>query len=65
MVLMKNLSIDNSKHSPFGVSKVSGDLLVQEYGKYFGLNTSLLESWLFDWRKSCRSRTAWFFVLFI
>jgi CDP-paratose 2-epimerase len=31
--------IDASTHSPFGVSKTSGDLYVQEYGKYFGLKT--------------------------
>jgi len=35
----ENLSIDRSTHSPFGASKVSGDLYVQEYGKYFGLKT--------------------------
>lgn len=35
----EKFSIDNSKHSPFGVSKTSGDLYVQEYGKYFGLKT--------------------------
>ena len=35
----ESMSIDQSKHSLFGVSKLSGDLLVQEYGRYFGLNT--------------------------
>ena len=40
----ENLSIDSSKHSPFGVSKLSGDLLVQEYGKYFGIKTSCLRA---------------------
>lgn len=33
------MSVDNCLHSLFGVSKLSGDLLVQEYGRYFGLNT--------------------------
>jgi CDP-paratose 2-epimerase len=33
------MSIDQSLHSLFGVSKASGDLLVQEYGRYFGLPT--------------------------
>lgn len=33
------MSIDKSKHSLFGVSKASADLLVQEYGRYFGMNT--------------------------
>lgn len=35
----ENMSIDNSRHSLFGVSKVSADILVQEYGKYFGMKT--------------------------
>jgi CDP-paratose 2-epimerase len=34
------MSIDHSKHSLFGVSKASADLLVQEYGRYFGLKTA-------------------------
>jgi CDP-paratose 2-epimerase len=33
------MSIDQSKHSLFGVSKVAADVLVQEYGRYFGLKT--------------------------
>lgn len=35
----ETMSIDNSKHSLFGASKVAADILVQEYGKYFGMNT--------------------------
>ena len=35
----EGMSVDQSKHSLFGVSKLSADLLVQEYGRYFGLNT--------------------------
>lgn len=35
----ESMSIDDSTHSLFGVSKASADLLVQEYGKYFGMNT--------------------------
>ena len=35
----ESMSIDQSKHSLFGVSKVAADVLVQEYGRYFGLNT--------------------------
>jgi CDP-paratose 2-epimerase len=34
------MSIDRSTHSLFGVSKTSADLLVQEYGRYFGLRTA-------------------------
>ncbi|MDX1968303.1 MAG: NAD-dependent epimerase/dehydratase family protein [Planctomycetaceae bacterium] len=35
----ESMSIDQSKHSLFGASKVAGDVLVQEYGRYFGMNT--------------------------
>jgi CDP-paratose 2-epimerase len=34
-----SMSIDRSTHSLFGVSKTAADLLVQEYGRYFGLAT--------------------------
>ncbi len=35
----ESMSIDNTKHSIFGASKVAADIMVQEYGKYFGLKT--------------------------
>ena len=35
----ETMSIDQSKHSLFGASKVAADVLVQEYGRYFGMNT--------------------------
>ncbi len=35
----ETMSIDNCLHSVFGASKVAADIMVQEYGKYFGLNT--------------------------
>jgi CDP-paratose 2-epimerase len=35
-------SIDSSMHSLFGVSKLSADILVQEYGRYFDMNTCVL-----------------------
>ena len=35
-------SIDQSKHSLFGASKVSADISVQEYGRYFGMPTVCL-----------------------
>jgi CDP-paratose 2-epimerase len=35
----ENMSIDHTKHSIFGASKVAADVMVQEYGKYFGMNT--------------------------
>jgi CDP-paratose 2-epimerase len=34
------MPIDQSLHSLFGVSKAAADLLVQEYGRYFGLPTA-------------------------
>ncbi len=34
--------IDQSKHSIFGASKVAADIMVQEYGRYFGLKTCCL-----------------------
>lgn len=37
----ESMSIDNTKHSVFGASKVAADVMVQEYGKYFGLNTAI------------------------
>ena len=35
----ESMSIDQTTHSLFGVSKSAADLLVQEYGKYFNLKT--------------------------
>jgi CDP-paratose 2-epimerase len=34
-----DMSIDTCTHSLFGVSKAAADLLVQEYGRYFGMPT--------------------------
>ncbi|MFZ5806351.1 MAG: NAD-dependent epimerase/dehydratase family protein [Verrucomicrobiota bacterium] len=34
--------IDQSKHSLFGASKVAADVMVQEYGRYFGMPTCCL-----------------------
>jgi CDP-paratose 2-epimerase len=38
----EEFSIDQSKHSVFGASKVAADVMVQEYGRYFGLRTCCL-----------------------
>ena len=35
----EEMSIDRSLHSLFGASKVAADVLVQEYGRYFGMRT--------------------------
>lgn len=38
----ESMIIDASMHSLFGVSKTAADLMVQEYGRYFGLRTTCL-----------------------
>lgn len=38
----ESLSIDQCKHSLFGVSKLSADIAVQEYGRYFNMPTCCL-----------------------
>jgi CDP-paratose 2-epimerase len=35
------MSIDQTKHSIFGASKVAADVMVQEYGQYFGMRTGV------------------------
>jgi len=37
----EHMSIDQSKHSLFGASKVAADVLAQEYGRYFGMNVGV------------------------
>lgn len=38
----ETFTIDQSKHSLFGASKVASDVMVQEYGRYFGMPTCCL-----------------------
>lgn len=38
----ESFSIDQSKHSLFGASKVAADIMVQEYGRYFDMKTMVL-----------------------
>lgn len=40
--ISEGFPIDQSKHSLFGASKVAADVMVQEYGRYFGLKTCCL-----------------------
>ncbi len=40
--IKESFTIDQSKHSLFGASKAAGDILVQEYGRYFGMPTCCL-----------------------
>lgn len=37
----ETMSIDQTKHSVFGASKVAADVMVQEYGRYFGMRTGV------------------------
>lgn len=39
--IAEDLPIDHCLHSLFGASKVAGDVLAQEYGRYFGLKTGI------------------------
>ena len=40
--ISENFNVDNCTHSLFGVSKLSADLVVQEYGRYFDIKTCCL-----------------------
>ena len=40
--ISETFPIDQSKHSLFGASKVAADIMVQEYGRYFGMATCCL-----------------------
>jgi CDP-paratose 2-epimerase len=37
----ENMRIDSCTHSLFGASKMAADVLVQEYGRYFGMKTAV------------------------
>jgi len=37
--IREDMSVDQTLHSLFGASKVAADVLVQEYGRYFGMQT--------------------------
>jgi len=37
--ITEKMSLDCCTHSVFGASKVAADIMVQEYGRYFGMNT--------------------------
>jgi CDP-paratose 2-epimerase len=40
--IREDCRVDRSKHSLFGASKVAADVMVQEYGRYFGMRTCCL-----------------------
>lgn len=37
----EHMSLDHTTHSVFGASKVAADIMVQEYGRYFGMKTGV------------------------
>ena len=39
--IREDMSIDSTLHSVFGAAKVAADVMVQEYGRYFGMSTSV------------------------
>ena len=43
----ETMSIDQSQHSLFGASKVAADILVQEYGRYFGIKSGIFRGGCF------------------
>jgi len=45
--ISETVRIDQSKHSLFGASKVAADIMVQEYGRYFGMRTCCLRGGCF------------------
>ena len=55
----ESFSIDQSKHSLFGASKVAADIIVQEYGRYFGMATCCLRGGCLSGPISFRGRTPW------
>ncbi|MEI8012934.1 MAG: NAD-dependent epimerase/dehydratase family protein [Candidatus Omnitrophota bacterium] len=40
----EGMSLDQCMHSLFGVSKLAGDILAQEYGRYFGIKTGVFRA---------------------
>ncbi|MEP7325709.1 MAG: NAD-dependent epimerase/dehydratase family protein [Gemmatimonadota bacterium] len=42
--IAESMSLDFCKHSLFGVSKLAADMLVQEYGRYFGMRTAVFRA---------------------
>jgi nucleoside-diphosphate-sugar epimerase len=48
----ETMSIDHTLHSLFGASKVAADVLVQEYGRYFGMKTA-------TFRGGCLTGPSW------
>ena len=60
----ETFTIDQSKHSLFGASKVAADVMVQEYGRYFGMRTCCLRGGCLTGAAPLGRGAAWLFELF-
>ena len=56
--IAETFRIDQSKHSLFGASKVAADVMVQEYGRYFGMPTCCLRGGCLTGPNHSRRRAA-------
>ena len=56
----ETFSIDQSKHSLFGASKVAADVMVQEYGRYFNMPTCCLRGGCLTGPQSLWRGASWF-----
>ena len=57
--IREDMSIDQSMHSVFGASKVAADVLVQEYGRYFGMRTACFRGGCLTGPESRGHTTSW------
>jgi len=53
------MPVDHCTHSVFGASKLAADILVQEYGRYFGMKTRGVSMRLPYRSGACRRRAPW------
>ncbi|MBF0331194.1 MAG: NAD-dependent epimerase/dehydratase family protein [Candidatus Omnitrophica bacterium] len=49
----ENMSLDQCRHSLFGASKVAADIMVQEYGRYFGMKTAIFRAGCITGQRHC------------
>jgi len=62
--IAESFTIDQSKHSLFGASKVAADVMVQEYGRYFGMPTCCLRGGCLTGPNHTGVELHWLFKLF-
>jgi CDP-paratose 2-epimerase len=60
----ETMSIDTSMHSLFGASKAAADLLVQEYGRYFGMKTACFRGGMPHRFRALGRRVTWVSLVF-